>query len=152
DCQEAERCYSQSLELFRRIDDKAGQASCMADLGYLVCRKGDRLLAASLYQESLVLFGELGDRRGIVRGLEGFALLAATGNRPEASLQLAAATEMLRENLRMPGALSPQREMMKRVIDGHREQMGNEAHRLWTTGRAMTIEQAIEFALDCAAQ
>ena len=149
DLPEAELRYSESLSLFRSLDDRAGQASSMSDLGQLASRRDDFNLAASLYQESLIVFGELGDKRGIVKLLESFATLASRRSRPSVVLRLAGAASAAQRSLGVPAA-SSRRADLARALEQAREMLGTDAERVWSEGANMTLENAMQYALQSA--
>jgi hypothetical protein len=62
--------HEASLGLYEALQDKAGQAFALINLGDVARLLGDEGRAVSLYEEALVLHGELGNDRGISRALE----------------------------------------------------------------------------------
>jgi len=75
-------------------------ANALTDLGSLACEQGDCAAARSLYEESMVIFGELSDIRGIARLLEGFIGLAIVQDQPERALRLAGIANTLPQETR----------------------------------------------------
>src|SRR6266581_3227809 len=72
-------------------------ANALADRGILACDEADCQRARSLFEESMVIFGELGDIRGVARLLEGFLGLAIVQDQPERVLRLAGIANTLRK-------------------------------------------------------
>jgi hypothetical protein len=147
---EAETLYSESLAIFREINDQSGLASCMSDLGSLAVFRGEYLLGAQLYQESLVVFGELGDKRGIAKVLEGFAGMASSRDRAEEALHLAGAATAVRNRLGVQPRQA-RRSATDSVVTAARVSLGTKADEIWKEGERMSLEKAIEYALGTAA-
>jgi hypothetical protein len=119
--------------------------SCVANY------QGDYASARILHDESLAMHRELGDRYGIAYLLELFASLALKKARSERAAQLWGAVSAQREAI---GAPLPPGGLQKQAqeIAAAREALGANAFTgAWEEGCAMTMDQAIECALDQAA-
>src|SRR5579871_726903 len=93
------------------------------------------------------LLRELGDKMYIVYSLEAMATLAAEQGQVERAARLWAVADVLLDAI---GALMPPKEKdeVDRKIAEIRTSLGEQAFSVaWQQGRAMTIEQAIEYAL-----
>jgi tetratricopeptide (TPR) repeat protein len=99
DAEEAETFCNEALVLYRKIGEKEGIASVLGRLAGLHARRNDRAMALALYQESLILGRELGDRRQIVRAFVGLARLALASKEPERGVFLLAAAAHWRETI-----------------------------------------------------
>ena len=66
---QAERLLSESLSLFRTLDDKRGSALAFRRRGITARMRGKYREADSLAQEALLLFQEVSDRRGVAHVL-----------------------------------------------------------------------------------
>ncbi len=73
------------------------RARALHGAGALAYRQGDYSAARSLYEESVAMARELGDRRGIAGALEGCAALAAVRGKEDRAARLWAAAERRRE-------------------------------------------------------
>ncbi|MCW3099618.1 MAG: adenylate/guanylate cyclase protein [Chthonomonadaceae bacterium] len=137
----------ESLFLRRELRDKAGIASSLGNLGNVAYEKGDYAQVRVLYGESLRTARALGDKRVMAYGLEAFALLSLKETQEERGIRLWGAAAMLRETIGSP--LPPaDREKQEHEAAAVREVLGEDAFALaWTEGRAMTMEQAIEYAM-----
>ncbi len=81
DVAEALQLYEQGLPIAREIDYKAGRAEALGGLGYMIEYQGaDDELAKSYYADSLALWREAGDKRGIATALGPHAERAASAN------------------------------------------------------------------------
>jgi tetratricopeptide (TPR) repeat protein len=149
--------HEEALVIYRETGDRPGIAWLLTDLGLGVYSQGEHALARVYLEESLSLFQEIGSRLGIAYSLEAFASLAATETQskienPESQIQRAAqlwgAAERLREEI---GAPLPPNEHAKRdhEIAAAREAMDVVAFAAaWDAGRQMTLELAIDDALN----
>jgi predicted ATPase len=81
DITEALQLYKQGFEIASEIDYKAGRAEALGGLGYIFEYQGaDDELVESHYAESLALWREVGDKRGIASALGPQAQRAASAN------------------------------------------------------------------------
>jgi hypothetical protein len=142
----------ESLAIRRQLGDKAGIAISLSDLGLVAYSQGDYVAVRSLYEESLAIRREIGETWGIARSLVGLGgLAAATGRthtQAERGARLLGAVEALL------GAVSIMLEPDDRMeyeqgVAYARAKLSKEAfEKAWTEGRAMSMEQAIEYALE----
>jgi predicted ATPase/serine/threonine protein kinase len=142
----------QSLAAFRQLRDGWGVASALSDLASLCGDQGNNAEARRLYGESIKMFQELGHKRGIARVLECLAASAAAQSNAEQSLHLAGAAAALRQRLGAP--LTPaEQPRLEKALEFARRTLGNAAGlAAWMEGWAMPVEQAVEEALNSAAQ
>ena len=148
DYSSARALLEESLSISRELGNKQGIADSLNDMGLVVRLQGDYEAASALYEESLSIFRELGDKQGIAYSLEGLATLAVAEGQPERAAQMCSAAESLREAISAP--LPPKdREEYDRNLTAMRKTLSEVAFSTaWAAGRAMTLEQAIEFALE----
>jgi predicted ATPase/class 3 adenylate cyclase len=144
----AHALYDESLVKRRDVGDRRGMTMSLTGLGRLAYSRGDYAASRAQFNESLAISRDLGDRWGIVHVLEGFAALAAAEAQPERALCLASAAAALREVLDVP--LWPaDRVRLERWLEPARRALHETAQaRAWDQGRAMTLEQAVAYALD----
>ncbi|MGQ0569585.1 MAG: ATP-binding protein [Armatimonadota bacterium] len=136
--------YEESLAIRRELGDKHGIAASLRSLGLAAWRQGDDTRATELLQESLVIRRTLGTRVGTAESLEALARIARD---PERAARLVGAAAALREAV---GARLPpsDRSDYNRQLEVARASLGDTAFAAaWDQGRAMTLEQAIEYAL-----
>jgi predicted ATPase/class 3 adenylate cyclase len=145
DYPKAAALYDEAVEVFQALGDALGKARTLHSLGYVRLRQGDRQGSQSLFRESLTLAKELGDRR-VINCLAGLAATSAESN-PQWAVKLysAAAALMSAANIR----LEP---VTRRDVDHYmavaKERLGDAGFSAaWAEGRAMTLEQAVEYAL-----
>jgi hypothetical protein len=108
--------------------------------------QGDYERAAARFRESLAMFRELGNKRGIVECLAGLAGLAAKQGQPQWAARLLGAVEALL------GALGAawwpaDRVEYERNLAAIQAALDEETFAVaWAEGQAMTLEQAIAYA------
>ncbi len=143
----AQASYNESLAIKREIGDRGGVANSLLNLGKVARSQEDYVSARTYHEESLALFWKIGNRSGAAYSLEEFAKLAVQQSYFERAIVLRGAVETLREAIGLP--LPPnEREEYDRRMTGLRQALGEEAFAVVrATGRAMTLAQAIEYAL-----
>ncbi len=132
-----------------QLDSGEGRmvAIALSDLGLVSWRRGDHSRARALLEESLAMQRKVQEKRMIALCLERLAGVSATEGRPTEGAQLFGAAEALREAMGAPLAPVEQDEY-DRSVAAAREALGEEAFEAaWAEGRAMTMEEAIAYAL-----
>ena len=108
---------------------------------------GDLERAAGLYRESLALFGEAGDKWITTECIEGLALVASAQGCSERAVRLFGVAEAARETF---GITNPRPEAADQEhfwAEIRERPEGTAFAAALTAGRAMTLEQAVEYAL-----
>ncbi len=143
----ARSLYQESLILFRGLRDKRSIAVSAVNLGIIASRQGDFPIARSLLEESLAIQLELDDRGSICHELDAFGILAAAQMQAKRAARLFGAAETLREAIDAP--LPPtERASHDSDLAEVCAALSEEAFATaWAEGRAMTLEQATEYAL-----
>ncbi len=121
-------------------------ATTLHSLGNVTRAQGDYAAARSLYNESLTISRELGDKPVLVQLLEDIGGLAAQEEQMERALRLVGAAMVLREAIgaRLPPA---EQERLEGMLESARQPLGEAAAAAaMAEGRAMSLEQAIEYA------
>ena len=144
--------WEHGLELGRKMNDKSFIAwglEGLADTAFLESQAGQ---AKILHVESLKSKLEVMDKAGIPYSLEGLAQAAALEEKPEHAAILWGAAAGLRILLNLP--LDPSRaDIYTSLIPTTREQIGDELfEKAWKKGKALNLEEAIEYALTLAGE
>ena len=143
----ARALQEESLAISRRLGNQHGIADALHNLGFVALNQGNYAEARALHGESLALFRQLGNQQGIAYSLEGMAGVAQRQSQPSRTARLGGAAAALRESIGCPLSPAEQEEMDKQIAAG-RTALGEEAFAAaWDAGRAMTPEQAVEYAL-----
>ncbi len=144
---EARTLIDEAMGLSKELSDKWRTAMSLRTLGNIARRQHEPGGGATFFKESLSLFRELGNKIGIIACLEKLAGVEASQGQPRRAAKLLGTTEALRNTIGVP--LTPaDREEHDRTVSALRTDLGEdrfEAAR--TEGAAMTLEQAIGYAL-----
>jgi tetratricopeptide (TPR) repeat protein len=138
----------QSLVIKREIGHMAGIASALLNLARLASAEEDYAKARALYQESLIVARETKHMRAIVLGLAGLGTVEVEHGRPQRGAILLGAAEA--ELQAMQPLLTPaDRQPYERALGAARAQLGDDAYvQAREKGRAMSLEQAVAYALE----
>jgi predicted ATPase/DNA-binding SARP family transcriptional activator len=139
--------HEQSLALSRKYGDKNGSAMSLLNLGWAALLQGADKRAGSYCREALLLYRQLGNRSAITFCLEGLGGVAGIQKQPVRAARLLGAAEALREAVSYP--VSPDNlAYYQRIVAAAQSQLDEASFaRTWGEGRAMSLEQAVEYAL-----
>jgi hypothetical protein len=142
--------YDEYLALCQGIDSSMGVAYAQFSLGRLACEQGDYATGSPLVKEGLKTIQDKEDIWAINFVLMDFAVFAARQQQAERALRLAGAAEMLRESIKvLIPPFSARLEWEKRSLDLAWRALDKETGAaLWAEGQAMTLAQAIAYALE----
>ena len=138
--------YEESLALWRELRGSPGVASALHKLGQASRTRLEYGAARAQLLESLELQVDLGNRQGIGECLAGLAGVAADAGDVMRATEILAAGTALLDAIGVP--LAPvDRLTLDRDIDATRARMGPaQWETAWSTGRFLTMEQAVELA------
>ena len=144
---EAQTRYNESLALLRTVDDPLDTATVLGNLGFVAQHQGEYARAAAFFVESLSLSRSMGYKLFIVTELAGFAGTVLSMGELLRAAKLFGASEA---QLNSMGAVlySADRADYERNLAVARTHLHDETFAAaWAEGRAMSLEQAIEYAL-----
>ncbi len=143
----AVKYYEESLAIGREIGSPYTIAGALNGLGKVAYARGDFERARSFYRESLTILQSTKNRWNIAYSLEAFIALEVAQHEMMRAARLFGATETFFTHLRF--LLSPfERDHHEQDATTTRDALGDEiSAACWAEGRAMTIEQAVEYAL-----
>jgi non-specific serine/threonine protein kinase len=154
DYDQANLLLQESLGISQEQGHKWGIAASLGTLGWLALCQGDCGRATQLLRESISIRQEIGDKGGIAWCLEWLAVTTISEREIEGQTEQAAraarlfgAAQILRRNM---GAITDpaDRPEFERNIELLRVRLPGEAFdNTWQEGRAMSMEQAITYAL-----
>src|SRR5205823_4898728 len=136
--------------IHREIGDKWGIAYVLLNLGLVSHEQGDFGSARTLYEESLAIRREIGDRQGIAYALERVAALCSAQGEGARAAGLWGAAEALREAIGAPMPPNERGRYERQVAEARTASGETKFAAAWHEGRAMTVEQAVEYALGAA--
>ena len=148
DYEQARARFRTCLSVFLELGDKHRINMIQSELAHIEREQGKYEQAIPMYRETILEWQRLGHRAAVANQLECFAFIAKAQEHPERSAKLFGAAETLREKINI--AMTPQERMeYDREITDLRTNMDEKTFSShWADGRTMTMEQAIEFALE----
>ncbi|HSH82282.1 MAG TPA: hypothetical protein VLA19_27455, partial [Herpetosiphonaceae bacterium] len=145
--------YDASLELFRDLGHQSEVAGVHLSQANLSQLQGDYDHSAELLQESLLVLRHTGDSIELARCLSGMAGVACTHHAPMRSARLLGAVSAIDENVDSPRFPDGDRRAYDRALAETRAQLDADTFAAaWAEGRAMTLEQAIDYALEATGE
>jgi predicted ATPase/class 3 adenylate cyclase len=145
----AQAYAEESLVIARELGAAQGIAWSHARRADVAAAQGDYATARELFGDGLVMLRNHGDETGSARLLEGFASLAATQGQAERAARLLGAAEAGRRVIDFERRLPLARGWYGRELTSVRAALDEATlEAAWAAGRAMTLEQAIAYALE----
>jgi non-specific serine/threonine protein kinase len=148
DLSRASSLLQQSLAIRRQFQHHSRTAFPIFELGVVALLEGDHSRAGELCRESLGLWRDSGDPVGVAIALNGLAWVADERGQELRATRLSAAAAAQRSRT---GAaiLSTHRRLHATTVERTRAQLGEASwRRAWSEGQAMTLDQAIAYALE----
>ena len=143
----AREYYQEALRVFRHLRHKSFETVLLSELGHVARALGNITEAKELYKQTLTRFQDQGHRPAIAHQLESFAFIAIRQEEPERAAKLFGAAEALRERINAQMLELESIEYTNAVIRIRSLLDETDFNSLWAQGRALTMEQAIKFAL-----
>jgi DNA-binding SARP family transcriptional activator len=146
----ARRSFEQGLAFGRSIGDRLSICTALFNLAQLALAGGDYDAAFDRFAEGIAPSEELGDRGNIAYLLEGLGVVAGARGEAGRAARLLGASEALTSAIGLRGHTyyQPDRALYERINGGVRATLGEAAFAAaLDEGRAMSPEQAIEYAL-----
>jgi tetratricopeptide (TPR) repeat protein len=146
---EAWRLLTEAETALRDADSPADLAANRNMLAMIAYRRGEYALIETLLRESLAILGVLRDTWTMAYTLTWLAGVAAMRRQGERAAKLFGAAEVLREAAGSMIQFSPNRVLYEQQVATVRAQLGEAPlAACWAEGRAMTLDQAIAYALE----
>jgi tetratricopeptide (TPR) repeat protein len=147
DLASARQLLEQSLALLRTVGDKLGAGAALLELGLTARQHEEVDLATRRYAEALELFVDLAYDPGIVEGVEGLAIVAATRGQFEPAARLLGAATARRRQLDLTFTTPAHRGIHERTVAAIERSAGAVWAPAWSSGYALPLEQAAAEAL-----
>jgi DNA-binding CsgD family transcriptional regulator/tetratricopeptide (TPR) repeat protein len=151
DHERARRLAERGLAISREIGERQAITSALYTLAILAQTGGNDERARNLFEEGLRLSAELGNEADVAHCLEGLASMCGAEGKIVRAARLWGAEEALLEKLEDAVYYSyvPDRVLHRRQVAAARSQVDEAAWTAaWTEGRVMSLEQAVEYALE----
>ena len=145
---EALEHVGKSLALYEEQNDKYALTFFVSEVAHALRQSGNLDKALHYYRKSILLWQDFGHRAAVAHQLECFAFIAVEHRQFSRAIKLFGAAETLREisnSVRTP-AEQKEFEGAKSQLQAGMEEI--EFNEVWKEGQMMTMEQAIEFALE----
>jgi tetratricopeptide (TPR) repeat protein len=146
--EEARAFFEQSMLAYQNVGADFNVLLNKSNLAHLERQFGDNQQALERYRETIVGFRDVGQLGAVAHQLECFGFLAMAGDRNERALKLFAAADALREKVASPMTSEEQAYFDEQIKVLRQNIDARQFDRVWTTGRAQTMEQALAFALE----
>jgi predicted ATPase len=147
--EEAERVGEEYLRLSEELSDRFHSANARANIAPVYIHRGEIIRARTLLTEGLATFAEMNRKNGVFECLIGLGVVAAHEGETKRALRLWGAASMMEE---VPGSLlsdTATANQYREAVERLRGEMGEEAFsRGWEEGRAMSVEEAVAYALE----
>jgi predicted ATPase/DNA-binding CsgD family transcriptional regulator len=142
----ARAAFEASLTIFQQFGDTWGVNAALYSLGEVALKQRDYTTARSRLQAVLSSRRDLGDTRGIAEALDGLAAVARAQGQRRTAATLGGASEALFESIgtRLP---SYDQAKNKNLADLSNAMGEKQFATIWAEGRAMPLDQAIQYAL-----
>jgi predicted ATPase/class 3 adenylate cyclase/DNA-binding NarL/FixJ family response regulator len=145
---QASRLLTESLALFRAVGDQSYAGGLLLGFAQSAHRLGDDQHATTLYRESLILLREVGTQADISACLAGLARAAMSEGNLQRAGRLTEAAEALRAAMSAPRPPVFSAEYARDHVAGRTELNVGVMETALAAGRALTLEQAISYALE----
>jgi non-specific serine/threonine protein kinase len=142
----ARAAFEASLTIFQQFGDTWGVNAALYSLGEVALKQQDYATARARLQAVLSSRSDLGDTRGIAEAFAKLAAVATAQGQRRTAATLGGASEALFESIgtRVPAYA---RANNYNLADLSNEIGENQFTTIWAEGRAMTVDQAIQYAL-----
>ena len=147
DYPQAVKLLEESVSLFRELKATQGKARALTRLARVLRQAGNPERALQLYEECLILSWDFGIQWAVLDNLHGMAGMSASEGRFDQAARLFGAAEALFERVDYSLPLPDRADREDAVRTIHAALGDAPFSALWAEGRAMMLEQAIEYAL-----
>jgi predicted ATPase len=147
----AQHYLETSCKLHAELGDRFALAVIACDLGHLAFDAGNQKRAITLYGDALRHFDSVGSLEGVIEAIEWIAGATATKSKATPALRLYGAAQAAREALRLPPRLESDDHRVALGLAAATRAAGSDAASALAEGRALSLEQARDEALQLAA-
>ena len=142
--------YHEALALYRELGEKQDYPATLHNLGYAMLAQGDVAQAHALFVETVSLQQGQANRGGVVEGLTGLAAVASLQGQAEPAVRLLGAVEAAATATGIVRWPAEHYEWQRYVAATQTQLDAATWARAWAEGQAMTLEQAVAYALQAA--
>lgn len=142
--------FEEAKGVFEQMRDRHFCNVCLSEIGHLHRHQGQLITAAAVYQKTLRAWHDSGYRAAMAHQLECFAFIAVTQRQAERAATLLGAAEALRAAIGSEMTVFERREYEPAVAQLRTHLDEADFVRAWAAGRALSLEDAVAYALDIA--
>ena len=140
--------FLKCLPLFEAIKDEHRVNMIHSEFAHIERYEGRYAQAKEGYRKTILVWQKLGHRAAVAHQFESFAMIAIAESQHERAAQLFGAAEILREKINIHMTPPEHVEYEKQVAKLHASINDDSRFKaLWSEGRTMTMEQAIQYCL-----
>ena len=136
-----------ALQTMQELGSSRNVSMIKSDLAHVLRYEGKYSQAMTSYHETIREWQRMGHRSAIAHQLECIAFVAKAQEQPEKALRLLGAAEALRQRIEIDMTILERAEYEKEIADLKAKMGEKEFTSLWSDGRSMTMDTAIELAL-----
>ena len=146
--QKARENFKIAMQTMQEIGSTRNVIMIKSDLAHILRHEGNYPEAISSYRETILEWQRMGHRSAVAHQLECMAFVAKAMEQPEKALRLLGAAEALRQKIEIDMTPPEREEYEKELADLKANMEDKEFASLWGEGRFLTMNEAIEMALD----
>lgn len=143
----AKKHFEDGLKMFEHVGHKGFMAVMTTEIAHTERAMGNYGNAKNTYKETIKVFQDLGNRPAVAHQLECFAMIAIVEEEPQRAAKLFGAADTIRDVTGHKPTNEEQAEEAQFITRLHAMLPDAEFNALWTEGKSMTMEQAIQLAL-----
>jgi predicted ATPase/class 3 adenylate cyclase len=146
--EKAREKYTIAMQAMQEIGSTRNVNMIKSDLAHILRYEGNYPEAIQAYHKTIKEWQRMGHRAAVAHQLECMAFIAKALEQMEKAARLLGAAEALRQRIDIPMAPQEQAEYVGEVADLKANMDEKDFTSFWADGRSMTMEQAIELALE----
>ena len=148
DFETARKKFKLAMQIMQELGSKRNVVMVKSDLAHILRLEENFSEAISSYRETIREWQGIGHRAAVAHQLESIAFISKALEQADRASRLFGAAQALREKIEI-GMTAQEREVYDREVADLRGNMDEKVFAsLWAEGRSMTMEEAIEFALE----
>jgi ATP/maltotriose-dependent transcriptional regulator MalT len=148
DIETARRGFRETAELGLRMGNRQMFCASRSELAHVLREHGDLDEPLAIYREVILGWREFGHRAAVAHELECIAFILRRKGQAQPAASLLGAAEVLRQAIDSSMTSAEQIEYEREILALHAQLDEASFGRAWSVGRAMTMDEAITFALN----
>ncbi|HJS17744.1 MAG TPA: adenylate/guanylate cyclase domain-containing protein [Anaerolineales bacterium] len=148
DMEAARASFQESAELAKKLGNKRIVYSSQSEFAHILRQHGELDEPLATYRDLLPKWKDLGHRSAVAHELECIAYILTRKEEPERAVMLLGAAEAIRRLIDIPRTKMEHVEYENEIAAIRSGMVTAEFEDYWKKGNSLTIEQAIELALD----